>query len=73
MAESTGLAVQGPPRGRVLPLNSRRLTKNHLQSLAEALGVPATGFMEQLEVVVAGKLQEMEKEPVNVQVVVFDS
>ena len=29
--------------------------------------------MEQLEVVVSGKLQEMDKEPVNVQVVVFDS
>ena len=35
--------------------------------------MPATGSMEQLEVVVSGKLQEMDKEPVNVQVIVFQS
>ena len=63
---TTGVAPRGT--GKILPLNSKRLTKSHLKSIAHGLGAPATGSREQLAVVVSGRLQERDKEPANVQV-----
>ena len=36
------------PSGRVVPLNSRRLTAAHLKRIAEALELPVTGATDQL-------------------------
>ncbi len=49
---------------RWLPLNSRRLTKSHLQLIAETLGL-----YQQIE----GKLLQMQHEPGNVQVSVEET
>ena len=48
-------------RGKVLPLNSIRLTKHHLQAIANTVGALAMGPREQLEILVAEKLREMEE------------
>lgn len=63
-----GLAV---PRGKVLPLNSRRLTSSHLKQLAENLELPTSGSLDQLRQLIEGKLESEEHVEVsNVQVVV---
>ena len=60
------------PRGRVLPLNSKRLTSAHLKQLAEKLELPTTGSADQIRQLIEGKLQE-DREVSNVQVVVQES
>ena len=60
------------PRGRVLPLNSKRLTSAHLKQVAEKLGLPTTGSADQIRQLIEGKLQE-DREVSNVQVVVRES
>ena len=55
--------------GKALPLNSRRLTRVHLQSLAQGLELSFHASSEQLRLMIEGKLREMDKEPRNVQVV----
>lgn len=78
MAESLGEEVVAEPRGRVLaesrskvhPLNSKRLSKRHLQSLAQGLGLSPDIPLGELRLIIEGKLVEVGKEPMNVQVVV---
>lgn len=65
MAELLGNGGEGgvtESRGRVLPLNSKRLTKANLQSLANGLGVSPNASAEQLRL----------KEPRNIQVVSYE-
>ena len=58
------------PSGRVVPLNSRRLTATHLRQVAEALGLPTTGSTDQLRQLIEGKLEsDKHVEAANVQVV----
>lgn len=56
------------PRGGRYPLNSKRLTAVHLRRLAGALGIPTSASSEDLRQLIAGKLEEMGREPMNVQV-----
>ena len=46
------------PHGKVLPLNSRRLTSTHLKQVAEKLELPTTGSADQIRQLIEGKLQE---------------
>ena len=57
--------------GRVLPLNSKRLTGNHLRSISDALGLPTTGSADQMRQLIKGKLHaDQGRETGNVQVVI---
>ena len=57
--------------GRVLPLNSKRLTAHHLRWHSEALGLPTTGSTDQMRQLIEGKLRsEYGRETGHVQVVV---
>ena len=56
------------PRGKVVPLNSRRLTSSHLKQALELL---VTGSADQLHQVIEGNLEsDRHVEAANVQVVV---
>ena len=56
------------PRGKLLPLNSRRLTIQ-LKNIAETLKLPITGSANEIRQLIEGKLQEAH-DVRNVQVVV---
>ncbi len=61
--------IEVPP-GKVVPLNSRKLTAAHLKRVAEALGLPVTGATDQLRQLIEGKLEsERHREAANVRVV----
>ena len=56
-------------RGRALPLISRRLTKAHLQALAQGLELSSTAEAEELRLMIEGMLlREIGKDPMSVQV-----
>ncbi len=59
--------------GTWLPLNSRRLTKSHLQLIADTFGLPVNLSKEELRQQVDGKLIEMQREPGHVQVVLQET
>ena len=59
------------PRGRVLPLNSRRLTAVHVRQSAKAMGVPTEVATDEVRQMIEGKLAEDEREPRNVEVVMM--
>ena len=65
--------VSEMPRGKRVPLNSRRLTAVHLRQLAEALGLPAVGSTDEIRQVIEGKLQSSGYEVANVQVILEES
>ena len=56
-------------RGNLVPLNSKRLTGVLLKQLAAALDVPTTATTEDLRRLINGKLTDLGREPMNVQVV----
>ena len=58
------------PRGYVLPLNSKRLTTKLMKRLAVALDISTSATSDDLSLLIAGKLEEMDREPRNVQVLV---
>ena len=61
------------PRGagaRPMPLNSRRVTRPVLRSLAAELGLPTSASTEDLRQMVDGKLADMGREPRDVLVVI---
>ncbi len=58
------------PHGRVLPLNSRRLKAAHLRALAEQLDLPTSASADETRQLVEGKLEGLNKEPRNVQVII---
>ena len=73
--ETTGEVGSGSrelPHGRVLPLNSKRLTSAHLKQVAEKLELPTTGSADQIRQLIEGKLQE-DREVSNIQVIVQES
>ena len=61
------------PRGKVLPLNSKRLKTVQLQRLARALSIPTSASGDELRQLIDGKLEGMEREPRNVQVVILEA
>ena len=67
-----GVGSRELPRGRVLPLNSKRPASVHLKQVAEKLELPTTGLADQKHQLIEGKLQE-DREVSNVQVVVQES
>ena len=60
------------PPGRLLPLNSRRLTTVQLKKIAEGLGLPTTGSADETRQLIEGKPAEG-YEVHNVQVVVNEA
>ena len=52
------------------PLNSKRIKLQQIQHLASALDLPATASRGDLEVMICGKLTEMNYDTTNVQVVI---
>ena len=54
----------------VYPLNSKRISLAQLRQLAQALDLPVAASMADLKVMVEEKLRELERGPVNVQMVV---
>ena len=57
------------PHARLL-LNSKRLTTGQIKRVGRALGVPTDASVDEICVMIEGKLREMECDPANVQVVV---
>ena len=51
------------------PMNSRRLTATHLRAIAEAIGLPSAGSVDQLCQCIEGKLQTERDDP-NIVVVI---
>ena len=68
--EETSYEWPEVPIGRMVPLNSRRLTAAHLKRIAEALELPVTGATDQLHQLIEGKLESARhKEAANAQVI----
>ena len=63
-AESGGSTHGSPPAegeiplGKLLPLNSRRLTTIQLKKIAEGLGLLTTGSADETRQLIEGKLEE---------------
>ena len=62
------------PSGKLLPLNSKRVTNRHLKQICEALALPTTGSGDQMHQLIEGKLcsEEFGREPANIQVLVSE-
>ena len=60
--------MQLEERSHSLPLNLRRLTTANLQQLAHALRLPTTASHDDTHQMIVGNLEEMGKEPRNIQV-----
>ena len=75
MAQPLGasLTVAAEPRGKVLPLNSKRLKVAQLQRLARALSLPTSTSGNELQQMIDGKLEELKKKPRNVTVVITEA
>ena len=60
---------------KVLPLNSKRVTNQHLKLICEALALTTTGSGDQMSQLIEGKLcsEEYGREPANIQVLVNES
>ena len=58
------------PRGKMLPLNSKRLVLPQLRALALMLGISAKATVAQTRQLIEGKLIELDREPRSVQVIV---
>ena len=52
------------------PLNSRRLTGAYLRFVAKAIDLPTSGSVDETRAMISGKLEQMGRDPRNVQVVV---
>ena len=66
-AEASGAREQLlVPRGRSLPLNSKRLTGAYLRQVATALGLPTEGSADQLRQVIEGQLETDGHEAANI-------
>ena len=74
MADEASIAVTEKTRaGRVLPLNSRRLTAVIVKRIAKALELPDSAALDDLRQMVDGKLSERGEEPKSVQVALIDT
>ena len=57
--------------GKVLPLNSKRLTAHQLRMISDALGLPTTGSADQMRQLIEGKLHaDQGRGTGNIQVVI---
>ena len=65
-----GLGVTAPIR---LPLNSKRLTANHLRRLAAELEIATSASTDELRQMIDGKLSEAGRQALNVQAVLSSS
>jgi len=65
-------AGPGTGTGRVMPLNSRRLTVAWLRQIAGGLGAPTTAAAREVRALINGKLGEMGKDPKSTQVVLHE-
>ena len=73
MAEKPAdVAVVTPPRGETFPLNSKHLTGRIVQRIARGVRLPTWASLEDTRQMLEGKLGEMYREPLNVQVVLWD-
>ena len=70
--EEHGVFGDTAPRGKLLPLNSRRLTSAYLKQIAESLELPTTGSGDEIRQLIEGKLQESH-DIHNIQVVVDET
>jgi len=52
-----------------LPLNSKRLSTEQIKQVRRALGTPTGVAVNEVRVMIEGKLREMDRDPTNVQVV----
>ena len=59
------------PRGRRVPLNSRRLTAVHLRQVGRALDLPTSGSADEVRQLIEGKLADRDAQ--NVQVMVDET
>ena len=77
MEQMTGASrasdVSEVTRENIVPLNSRQLTGTLLKQLAAELGVPTSASYDDLRLMISGKLEEVGREPMNVQVVLRKS
>ena len=73
MSSEEETAPTSPTRARTYPLNSRRLTADVIGRIAASLGLPRAGSLEDKRQMIGGKLEEAEREPRNVQVVVAET
>ena len=55
-----GRVIVEPSTGKLLPLNSRRLTAAHLRHIAGAMGLPSTGSADEVRQLIEGKLGDQE-------------
>ena len=60
------------PLGKLLPLNSRRLTATYLKRIAQSLELPTAGSADETRQLIEGKLQET-RDVANVQVIVDET
>ena len=65
--------MESPAEREVYPLNSKRINLAQLRQLAQALDLPVTGSSGDLQIMVEGKLREVERDPMNVQLVVKEN
>ena len=72
MSDAVGSSIP-LPRGRLLPLNSKRITSTFIRVLAKGLGLPTEASAEDLRRMIEGKLTEEDREPRNVQVLIQDT
>ena len=63
----------GTGTGRVMPLNSRRLTVAWLRQIAGGLGAPTTAAAREVRTLINSKLGEIGKDPKSTQVVLHES
>ena len=59
-----------PPLESPYPLNSRRLTGAYLRFVAKAIDLPMSGSVDETRAMISGKLEQMGRDPRNVQIVV---
>ena len=71
--EASIVATEKTRAGRVLPLNSRRLTAVIVKRIAKALELPDSAALDDLRQMVDGKLSEQGEEPRSVQVALIDT
>ena len=65
---ASGTREHPAPLHNVVPLNSKRLMTVLLKQLAGVLEVPTTASSDDLRQLITGKLEELGREPMNVQV-----
>ena len=67
--ETTGVEREASrTRSSYVPLNSTRITAGQLRALGTALGIPASGNVSDLRLMIKGQITEGGRDPRNVQV-----